>query len=164
MARVKRGNVSRKRHKKILKATKGFRGSLSKLFRPAHQAYLHAMTNKYRDRRLKKRQFRALWIMRLSAAVRAHQLSYSVFINKMKDKEVAINRKCLSELAISYPKAFSDIVTFVSPESQVKKQENAPKAPKTEVKEDKQEKAAETPKAEAKEEQQEKAQEETKEK
>lgn len=113
MSRVKRGNVSRKRHKKILKATKGFVGSMSKLYRPAHQAYLHAMANAFVGRRRRKRDFRQLWIARISAAVKAQGLSYSKFTGGLNKKNVNLNRKVLSELAISHPNVFNDVVAFV---------------------------------------------------
>ncbi len=113
MTRVKRGNVARKRRKKILKANKGYRGSLSKLFRPAHQAYLHAGNNAYRDRRLKKRDFRSLWITRLNAALEAHDISYSKFIGLCKKKHIELNRKVLSELAIQQSDSFNELVSFI---------------------------------------------------
>ena len=113
MARVKRGNVARKRRKKILKRAKGFRGSLSKLYRLAKPAVFHALENSYKDRRARKRSFRRLWITRINAAVAAEGVSYSRFINLTKQKNVAINRKILSELAYTEPKVFNDILTFV---------------------------------------------------
>ena len=113
MTRVKRGNVARKRRKKILKHNKGYTGSLSKLFRPAHQAYLHAGNNAYRDRRLKKREFRRLWIVRINAELEKFSLSYSQFIGLCNAKNLGLNRKVLSELAISEPDTFAEIVTFV---------------------------------------------------
>lgn len=113
MPRVKRGNVSRKRHKKVLKHTKGFQGPLSKLYRPAHQAYLHSLSHAFRDRRRKKRDFRSLWIIRLNAGLRALGITYSSFISKATTKEIALNRKVLSELAISKPDVFKQIVDIV---------------------------------------------------
>jgi len=110
MARVKRGNVARKKRKKILKLAKGFRGSISKLYRPAKQAVLHALTNSYRDRRRKKRDFRSLWIVRINAGLLAHNISYSTFMGKCNKKEIKINRKMLAELAYSDPKVFDQIV------------------------------------------------------
>lgn len=111
--RVKRGNVARKRRKKVLEITKGFQGPLSKLFRPAHQAMLHALSHAYRDRRRKKRDFRKLWIARINAALSASGLSYSKFMGDMGKKDVRLNRKVLSELAISHPKTFDKVVEFV---------------------------------------------------
>ena len=95
MTRVKRGNVARKRRKKILKANKGYQGSLSKLFRPAQQAYLHAGNNAYRDRRLKKREFRRLWIVRLNAALNEHNISYSKFIGLCKKEKCRTKQKSI---------------------------------------------------------------------
>lgn len=110
MARVKRGNVARKRRNKILKLAKGFRGSHSKLFRTANQRVMKALTNAYRDRRKKKRDFRRLWIARINAAVRAHGLSYSRFIGALKKSEIGLNRKMLSQMAILDPAAFKSVV------------------------------------------------------
>lgn len=111
--RVKRGNVARNRRKKVLKLAKGFRASTSKLFRPARQAVLNALRHSYKDRRLKKREFRSLWIARTSAAVLANGLTYSVFMGQLKKNNVEINRKMLSEIAISNPDVFTKIVAFV---------------------------------------------------
>ena len=113
MARVKRGNVARKRRKKMLKLAKGFRGSLSKLFRPAHQALLHAGNNAYKDRRLKKRDFRKLWILRINAALEAKNISYSVFMGQSKKKSMQVNRKVLAELALEKPETFDQVVEWV---------------------------------------------------
>ena len=114
MARVKRGNVARKRRKKVLKLAKGFRGSLSKLYRPAKQAVLHALTNSYRDRRRKKRDFRSLWIVRINAGLVAHNVSYSKFIGQCKAKNIDVNRKMLAELAYSQPAVFDKIVELAN--------------------------------------------------
>ena len=111
--RVKRGNVARNRRKKVLKLAKGFRASTSKLFRPARQAVLNALRHAYKDRRLKKRDFRTLWIARTNAAVVATGMSYSVFMGGLKRKQVNLNRKMLSEIAISHPNVFLSIVEFV---------------------------------------------------
>ncbi len=113
MARVKRGNVSRHRHKKVLKLAKGFRGGLSKLYRPAHQVVLHALVNATRDRLRKKREFRALWIARINAALRPFGVSYSKFMGMADVKNVGINRKMLSDLAISEPVVFEQVVSFI---------------------------------------------------
>ncbi|MFC1616819.1 50S ribosomal protein L20 [Candidatus Margulisiibacteriota bacterium] len=110
MARTKRGNVLKKRHKKVLKLTKGYRGAKSKLFRPAHQAMLKALTCAFADRRKKKRDFRGLWIIRISAALKQFNVSYSNFIGKLKKKNIIINRKMLSELAIKNPDIFNNVV------------------------------------------------------
>ena len=113
MARVKRGNVAKKRRKKVLKLAKGFRGGLSKLYRPAHQAVLHALVNMYRDRKRRKRDFRSLWIARIGAALTSHDISYSKFMGEALKKDVQINRKMLSEIAIQSPTTFNEIVAVV---------------------------------------------------
>lgn len=110
MARTKRGNVARKKRKKILAQTKGFRGGLSKLIRPAKQALLHALSNQYRDRRKRKTQFRQLWIGRIKAGLRPHDLSYSLFIGKLNQSSIQINRKLLAELAVNNPEVFDAVV------------------------------------------------------
>lgn len=114
MARVKRGNVARNRRKKVLKITKGFQGSLSKLFRPAHQVMLHALKYAYRDRRRRKRDFRSLWIARINAGLGATGVSYSKFIGQANKKNVTLNRKVLASLAIHNPDVFSEVVTYVT--------------------------------------------------
>ena len=111
--RVKRGNVARNRRKKILKLAKGFRASTSKLFRPARQAVLNALRHAYKDRRIKKRDFRTLWIARVSAALVPYGVSYSKFTGNAKKKNLGLNRKMLSEIAISNPEVFASIVEFV---------------------------------------------------
>ncbi|MEB3163819.1 MAG: 50S ribosomal protein L20 [Prochlorothrix sp.] len=115
MTRVKRGNVARKRRQKVLKLAKGFRGSHSKLFRTANQRVMKALTNAYRDRRKRKRDFRRLWIARINAAVRPYDLSYSRFIGGLKQSDVQINRKMLSQLAVLDPDAFKAVVDVVKP-------------------------------------------------
>lgn len=110
MARVKRGNVARKRRKKVLKLAKGFRGSHSRLFRIANQQVMKALRNAYRDRRKRKRDFRRLWITRINAASRAHGMSYSQLIGKLKQANVEINRKMLAQLAVLDPAGFEQIV------------------------------------------------------
>lgn len=110
MARVKRGNVLQKRHKKILKYAKGFRGSKSKLFVAANQAIMQAWKNAYRDRRKRKRDFRALWITRINAACRPLGLNYSRFINGLIRERIGVNRKHLAELAVSDQAAFARLV------------------------------------------------------
>ena len=110
MARVKRGNVARKRRKKILKLAKGFRGSHSRLFRTANQQVMKALRNAYRDRRKKKRDFRRLWITRINAAARQQGISYSQLIGKLKKADILINRKMLAQLAILDPAGFAKIV------------------------------------------------------
>jgi large subunit ribosomal protein L20 len=110
MARVKRGNVLQKRHKKILKFAKGFRGSKHTLFISANQAVIQSWRNAYRDRRKRKRDFRSLWITRINAACRAHGLSYSRFINGLSKANIDLNRKALSEMAINDAPAFLGLI------------------------------------------------------
>ncbi len=110
MARVKRGNVARKRRNKILKLAKGFRGSHSRLFRVANQQVMKALRNAYRDRRNKKRDFRRLWIARINAAARMQGISYSQLIGKLKKADIQINRKMLAQLAVLDPIGFTKIV------------------------------------------------------
>ena len=111
MARVKRGVISKKRHKKILGKAKGYYGARSKLFKTAKQAVIKAGQYAYRDRRQRKRQFRALWIVRINAAARNHGLSYSNLINGMNKANIDIDRKVLSDMAIKDPAAFEVIVS-----------------------------------------------------
>lgn len=112
--RVKRGFKARRRRKKVLKLAKGFRGGRSKLFRTAADAVDKALNYAYRDRRVKKRNFRRLWIVRINAAARMNNISYSKFISGLKKKNVAIDRKILAELAISNPNDFSKIVDLAA--------------------------------------------------
>jgi len=108
--RVKRGNVSRKRHKKILKLAKGFIGARSRIFKVANQAVMKALKYQYRDRRVLKRNMRRLWIVRINAAVRQYDMSYSKFINALKKADIQVNRKMLAELAVNEPEAFQVVV------------------------------------------------------
>lgn len=110
MARVKRAMNARKYHKKILKLAKGYYGGKSKLFKTANETVIRALRNAYVGRKLKKRDFRSLWIARINAATRMNGLSYSRFMNGIKLAGVDINRKMLSEIAINDPKAFSELV------------------------------------------------------
>ena len=114
MARVKRGNVARKRRKKILKLAKGFVGSHSKLFRTANQQVMKALRYAYRDRRNRKRDFRRLWIARVNAAARMNGVNYSTLINLLKKSDIALNRKMLAQMAISDPAAFAKVVETAS--------------------------------------------------
>lgn len=107
--RVKRGNVSRQRHKKILKLAKGFRGTRSKLFKVANQAVMKSLKYAYRDRRNKKRDLRRLWIARINAAARQHGLSYSRFINGVQKAGITLNRKFLADIAAREPQAFATL-------------------------------------------------------
>lgn len=110
MARVKRGNVARKRRKKVLKLAKGFRGSHSKLFRTANQQVMKALRNAYRDRRRKKRDFRRLWITRINAAARLNGTTYSRLMGDLKKSNIEINRKMLAQLAVLNPDSFAKVV------------------------------------------------------
>ncbi len=114
MPRVKRGNVARKRRKKILKLAKGFRGSQSKNFRIANQRVMQALRNSYRDRRRRKRDFRRLWITRINAAARMHGISYSQLIGQLKKSDIQLNRKMLAQLAVIDPNAFSKVVELAA--------------------------------------------------
>ena len=114
MTRVKRGNVARKRRKKILKLAKGFRGSHSTIFRTANQQVMKALRNAYRDRRKRKRDFRRLWITRINAAARMHGLSYSKLIGNLKKADIEINRKMLAQLAVLDPDGFTKVVELAA--------------------------------------------------
>lgn len=107
--RVKRGFKARHRRKKVLKLAKGFRGGHSKLFRTAADTVDRALNYAYRDRKVRKREFRALWIARINAAVRPHALSYSRFISGLKKSGVGLDRKVLAELAVHDPQGFAQI-------------------------------------------------------
>ncbi|RFF28002.1 MULTISPECIES: 50S ribosomal protein L20 [unclassified Wenzhouxiangella] len=106
MARVKRGVVARRRHRKVLSRAKGYYGARRKVYRVAKQAVIKAGQYSYRDRRQRKRDFRSLWIQRINAAAREHGLSYSRFINGLKRADVAIDRKVLADLAVNDKAAF----------------------------------------------------------
>lgn len=110
MARVKRGVVARRRHKKILKQAKGYYGARSRVFRVAKQAVIKAGQYAYRDRRQRKRQFRQLWIARINAGARVNGLSYSKFINGLKKASIEVDRKILADLAVHEKSAFSALV------------------------------------------------------
>ena len=113
MTRVKRGNVSRKRHKKVLKMTKGFRGAASLLFRTANQQNMKALRYSYMNRRKKKRDFRRVWISRVNAAIRSYDLNYSEFMFKLKNSEVLLNRKILAQLSICDPETFLKVTSLI---------------------------------------------------
>ena len=110
MARVKGALNTRKHHKKILKLAKGYRGGKSKLYRTANQAVMKSMSYAYVGRKLKKRDFRKLWITRISAACKMNGINYSKFMNGLKKANVEINRKMLSEIAINDAAAFTKLV------------------------------------------------------
>ena len=111
MSRVKRGVTAHARHKKVLKAATGFYGRRKNTIRTAKAAVDKAGQYAYRDRRVKKRNFRALWIQRINAAVRDHGLTYGRFIDGLAKAEIAVDRKVLSDLAITEPAAFAVLVT-----------------------------------------------------
>lgn len=112
--RIKRGTTTHKRHKKILKLAKGYRGGRSKLIKEAKTAIMHAGADAYRGRRQKKRDNRSLWIIRINAALSAHNISYNKFINDLKKKNIELDRKILAQIAIEDPKAFDDLVKKVA--------------------------------------------------
>lgn len=115
MARVKRGTISRKRHRKLLDLTKGYRGTKSKLVKVAKEAALHAGAYAYHGRKLRKRDFRALWITRIGEAVKKEGVSYSVFINNLKKAQIQLDRKVLSEILLNDPETFKKIVEKSQP-------------------------------------------------
>lgn len=110
MARIKGAMHTRKRHKKILKLAKGYRGGRSRLFRTASEAVMKAMANAYIGRKQKKRDFRQLWIARINAAARANGMNYSTMMNGLKKSGISINRKMLAEIAVSDAAAFASLV------------------------------------------------------
>ncbi len=110
MPRAKRGFKARRRRNKVLKLAKGFRGARSKLFRSATEAVDRALNYAFRDRKVKKRDFRALWIARINAAARDNGLTYSRLIYGLKKAEIGLDRKILAQLAVADPKGFSVIV------------------------------------------------------
>lgn len=111
MARVKTGPYRRYRHKKVLKLTKGQFGTRHRLFRRANEAMLKSLWYAYRDRRVRKRDLRRLWIARINAAARTNGMTYSRLIYAMKEANITINRKMLSDLAVRDPKAFAAVIT-----------------------------------------------------
>ncbi len=113
MPRARGGFKTHRRRKKLLKMAKGFYSGRKSLYRVAAQAVDRALLNAYRDRRLKKREFRSLWIIRINAAVRALGMSYSQFMNKLKQVNMQMNRKTLADLAYNDPKAFNNLVEMV---------------------------------------------------
>jgi len=113
MARVKRGVTARAKHKKVLAKAKGYYGARSRVFRTAKQAVIKAAQYAYRDRKQKKRVFRALWIVRINAAAREHGLSYSVFMNGLKKASIAIDRKVLADIAVHDRTGFAKLAEQV---------------------------------------------------
>lgn len=113
MARVTRGKVSKRKHKKLLGLTKGYKGTKSTLVKVAKEASLHAGQYAYNGRKLRKRDFRSLWITRIGEAVKQQGLSYSVFMSKLKKSNVGLDRKILSNLVTEDPEAFKHVVDTV---------------------------------------------------
>jgi large subunit ribosomal protein L20 len=113
MPRAKGGFKTRKRRKKVLEKAKGYYGAKSRLFRIATEAVDKAMQYAYRDRKVKKREFRSLWIVRMNAALRALGITYSQFMAKLKKADIALNRKTLADMAYNDPTAFSQLVEKV---------------------------------------------------
>lgn len=110
MARVKRGVTSHRRHKRLLNAAEGRKGTRSRLVKPAREALLHAMAYATRDRKVRKRQLRELWVIRINAAARAHGISYSAFVHGLKKADIALDRKILADLAVRDDATFGRIV------------------------------------------------------
>lgn len=148
MARVKNGAATRARRKKTLKEAKGYFGSKHRLYKTAKEQVMHSHVYAYRDRRQNKRNFRKLWIVRINAACRENEISYSKFINGLAKAGLVINRKMLSEIAIDSPKAFSELVVIskdalegkevkIVEKSEEVKSVKVTKAAKEEVKDDK---------------------------
>ena len=114
MSRIKRGVTSHAKHKKVLKAVKGQWGRRKNTIRVAKQAMEKALQYAYRDRRVKKREFRSLWIQRINAAVREGGISYSDFMDKLKKSNITLNRKVLADIAMNDPESFKQIIKTIS--------------------------------------------------
>ena len=112
MSRVKRGMMSLKKRRKVLKAVKGFRGARGRNYKAANEALLHSLIYAFRDRRVRKRDFRSLWITRINAAARQEGLTYSRLVSGLKKEGVNINRKVLADLAINDAGAFSKLLAL----------------------------------------------------
>ena len=153
MARVKGGNIHKKRRVKVLKLAKGYFGSKHKLYKSAKEQVMHSLKYAYRDRRQNKREMRKLWITRINAACRNNDISYSKFINGLNKAEITINRKMLSEIAIDDPKAFTNLVKIAKDalNGKVTKNEVKKETKKVEKVETKKEEKKETKKADKKE-------------
>lgn len=108
--RVKRGTVSRRKHNKLLSLAKGYRGTRSRLVRTSKQAVLQAGQYAFQGRKNKKRDFRSLWITRISEAVKKQDISYSVFMNKLKKSNITLDRKILSDLVLNHPELFNELI------------------------------------------------------
>jgi large subunit ribosomal protein L20 len=113
MVRIKRGNVARKRRKKILNLAKGFRGTHSKLFRIANQQVMKSLIYSYMSRKQKKRKFRQLWITRINSATRQNKTKYSNFISNLKQSKILLNRKMLAQLSIIDPTGFTNLIEAI---------------------------------------------------
>jgi len=110
MSRTKTGPTRRKKHNKIRKEAKGFRGHRGRSIKGAKEGILHALRHAYKSRRLKKRDMKSLWITRLNAAAREHGLSYSQFMGKLKEKDIQLDKKVLSQIAVGDPETFGKII------------------------------------------------------
>ncbi len=110
MARVKRGVAAHRRHKRLLNASEGRKGTRSRLVKPAHEALLHALAYATRDRKVRKRQMRQLWIIRINAAARAHGVTYRDFVSGLKKAEISLDRKVLADIAVRDDATFGRIV------------------------------------------------------
>ena len=119
MPRVKGGVVTRRRHKKVLKQTKGHRGTRHSLYRRAHESLLKALSYSYRHRRERKGDFRRLWIVRINAAARQEGLSYSRFMDGLKKAGVEVDRKMLADLAVRDPATFSQLAKIAKEKSEI---------------------------------------------
>jgi len=113
MAKIKHSVATRRRKKRVLKKAKGFWGDRSKQFQQARRALMHALVYAYRDKKVKKREFRSLWITRINAACRMHGISYSKFMNGLKKAKVGLDRKVLADLAVRDTHAFKKLVEIV---------------------------------------------------
>ena len=113
MARVKGGTRTRRRHKKVLKITKGHWDTKHKLFRRANESMMKALSYQYRDRRRRKRDFRRLWITRINAAARMNGIKYSAFVHALRENNIELDRKILADIAVRDPETFTQIVTAV---------------------------------------------------
>lgn len=113
MARIKRGVMVRKRHHKLMKEARGFQGSRSRHYKAAHESVMHALSYAYRDRRVRKREFRRLWIQRINAAARLHGTTYSRLMDGLKKAGIDLDRKILADMAVRDPEGFSKVVSQV---------------------------------------------------
>lgn len=113
MPRVKRGTQTKKRHKRLLKLAKGYRGAKHRLYKQAKETVLHALDYSYKDRKKKKRNFRSLWNLRINAKAREHGMSYSKVISALKKHKLNINRKVLSDISTNHPEAFANLINKI---------------------------------------------------